>query len=98
VAPNTDSQQWRSKIERDLYEGNGPARQGSIISRINALEACVDQQNEEMERMEQTIKDFNRKFWAIILGIVMMLAGLTVDIAKGSLTPAQQQRGIESQR
>ena len=90
VAPNTDSQQWRSKIERDLYEGNGPARSGSIISRINALEASIDVHAQEMDRMEEVIKGINGKFWAIVLGMLMILAGLSVDIAKGSFQQGQR--------
>jgi len=67
------------RVEKDLYYGNGKP---GITTRIQQNEDCLEQHGERMDAHDRRIDGVDTKFWAIILLLITLLAGVVVDITE----------------
>ena len=85
--PNIFSDQDRDRLNKvfnDLYYGNGKS---GLTTRTQELETCQESQGDRMDVMERRldgrINGIDKKFWAIILLLLTLLAGVIVDVVRG---------------
>ncbi len=86
VSPNMQdnrNQRMLDKHDEDLYRGDGPGRSAGIVARINQLE-------EEMITVKDSVRQIKRMFWAIILLLLTLMGGVAADFAKDRPVKAQQ--------
>jgi len=77
------NQRMLDKHDEDLYRGDGPGRNAGIVARINQLE-------EDMITVKESIKQIKRMSWAIILLLLTLMGGVAADFAKERPVRAQQ--------
>jgi hypothetical protein len=62
-----------------MWVGNGRA---AVVTRLSDLDKCLKEEEKRMDAITKRQDGITRMFWAIILGIMMILAGVTVDIVR----------------
>jgi len=86
VSPNIGdnrNQRMLDKHDEDLYRGDGPGRSAGIVARINQLE-------EDMIDMKESMRQLKRIGWAIIMLLLTLIGGVTADLIKERPVKAQQ--------
>lgn len=59
-----------TKLEKDVIHGNG----------LPGLTTRMAIQEERMDKTDKNVKSIDNKFWAIVLMLITVMAGLAVDI------------------